>query len=321
MQSFWFVTFWGNQFMSNSIKLSACALAFVTVLPLGFSALSSSAPSTPPLIEPPSSITLTGVVRDFRERSKPGGHPDFERQPEHGFGHYCNNVQPALGANNKPVFKGGGFKVRSGYEWRNSAGKNICWRLYDPARGDLIGKKDGSYTDNGGLTTAANFDKWFQDDLAMNVSAALTMTLNRQANGTYVFDSATDPACVALGGFFPIESQLFGNPGGTPDRNFHFTYELATEFTYKSDGAQVFTFRGDDDVFVYINGQLVIDLGGVHGAIEQVVELNRLNLTDGETYDLKFFFAERHRTQSNFKITTNLQLQTVELPTVSCAFD
>ena len=83
----------------------------------------------------------------------------------------------------------------------------------------------------------------------------------------------------------------------------------------------MFTFRGDDDVFVYINGQLVIDLGGVHGAIEQVVELNRLNLTDGETYDLKFFFAERHRTQSNFKITTNLQLQTVELPTVSCAFD
>ena len=211
--------------------------------------------------------------------------------------------------------------MRSGYEWRNSAGKNICWRLYDPARGDLIGKKDGSYTDNGGLTTAANFDKWFQDDLAINVSAALTMTLNRQANGTYVFDSATDPACVALGGFFPIEGQLFGNPGGTPNRNFHFTYELATEFTYKSDGAQVFTFRGDDDVFVYINGQLVIDLGGVHGAIEQVVELNRLNLTDGETYDLKFFFAERHRTQSNFKITTNLQLQTVELPTVSCAFD
>ena len=52
-----------------------------------------------------------------------------------------------------------------------------------------------------------------------------------------------------------------------------------------------------------------------------MVELNRLNLTDGETYDLKFFFAERHRTQSNFKITTNLQLQTVELPTVSCAFD
>ena len=307
--------------MSNSFKLSACALAFVTVLPLGLSALSSSAPSTPPLIEPPSSITLTGVVRDFRERSKQGGHPDFERQPEHGFGHYCNNVQPTLGANNKPVFKGGGFKVRSGYEWRNSAGKNICWRLYDPARGDLIGKKDGSYTDNGGLTTAANFDKWFQDDLAINVSAALTMTLNRQANGTYVFDSATDPACVALGGFFPIEGQLFGNPGGTPDRNFHFTYELSTEFTYKSGGAQVFTFRGDDDVFVYINGQLVIDLGGVHVATEQVVELNRLNLTDGETYDLKFFFAERHRTQSNFKITTNLQLQTVELPTVSCAFD
>jgi fibro-slime domain-containing protein len=65
----------------------------------------------------------------------------------------------------------------------------------------------------------------------------------------------------------------------------------------------------------------VIDLGGVHGAVEQEVQLNRLGLVDGQEYDLDFFFAERHRTQSNFKITTNLLLSNTVLPTISNAYD
>jgi fibro-slime domain-containing protein len=304
--------------MCNRRQLIARSVLFAAAAPLAISAYSLSFPSTPPT-NGPAAITLTGVVRDFKERTVPGGHPDMEKQPNNGFAHYCGNIEATLGADGKPVFKGGGFKVKN--EWKNAAGKNICWRLYNPSIGDVQGSKVSGIVDTGGIKDAASFSKWYNDDLAFNVSAPLSMTLVRQSNGTYVFDSNTDPTCVALGGFFPIENQLFGNPGGTPNRNFHFTFELHTTFTYDADGGQTFTFRGDDDVFVFINGQLVIDLGGVHGAVEQEVQLNRLGLVDGQEYTLDFFFAERHRTQSNFKITTNINLQNAELPTVSNAFD
>jgi fibro-slime domain-containing protein len=304
--------------MSTKHQLVLCTLLIATAAPFAAEAFSQSAPSSPST-NPPATVTLVGVVRDFKERTVSGGHPDFEITPSHGFAHYCDAVNPVLPADKKPVFKGGGFKVKT--EWRNSAGKNICWRLYNPSLGDLVGAKDGTYVDNGGITSAASFSKWFSDDMAYNVSAPLSMTLVRQSNGTYVFDSNTDANCVALGGFFPIENQLFGNPGGTPNRNFHFTFELHTKFTYNSASNQTFAFRGDDDVFVFINNQLVIDLGGVHGAVEQEVQLSRLGLVSGQQYDLDFYFAERHRTQSNFKITTNIVLQSPDVPTVSNAYD
>ena len=307
--------------MCNRSQLIARSVLFVTAAPLAISAYSLSLASTSPNTTPPASVTLIGVVRDFKEKTVAGGHPDFEVTPSGGFGHYCDNLQPTLGADGKPVFKGGGFKVKT--QWKNSAGKNICNRLYNQSLGDVRGSKE-SGTSTGGITSASTFNKWFNDDLAFNVSAPLSMTLVRQSNGAYVYDSATDPTynnSTYSGQFFPIDGQLFGNSPGTPNHNYHFTYELHTKFTYAADGAQTFTFSGDDDVFVFINQKLVIDIGGIHGKVEQAVSLNRLGLVDGERYDLDFFFAERHRTESNFKITTNLNLENVELPTVSNAFD
>jgi len=68
---------------------------------------------------------------------------------------------------------------------------------------------------------------------------------------------------------------------------------------------------------VHLNGQLVVDLGGVHAAQNQFVELNRLGLTDGQIYPLDFFYAERHRTQSNCRIQTNLLLNSNAVPSVT----
>ncbi|HJN79932.1 MAG: fibro-slime domain-containing protein [Phycisphaerales bacterium] len=280
---------------------------------LGIGAAQASAPQI---------IELTGTVRDFHERtanppSPQRAHPDFEKQPDSGFGHYCGNIELQLDDNGKPVFTGDGWKMNS--QAQDSQGRPICWALVDSDLGDQA--ENRGVSDKGGIKNRRTFKRWFRDRPAWNMSQTLDLTFNLQPDGTYVFDDTLDPQYQALGGFFPIEGQLFGNPGGSPDRNFHFTFELHTEFTYQEGTGQFFRFVGDDDVWVFINGQLVIDLGGVHAATEQYVDIERLGLVDGEDYTLDFFFAERHRTQSNFRIVTSLQLDDPCTPSITAAFD
>ncbi|MBC8310665.1 MAG: fibro-slime domain-containing protein [Phycisphaerales bacterium] len=262
---------------------------------------------------PPDTIELTGTVRDFEESGGCGsdGHPDFEVYPSKGFGQYCKNIDTQLGADGKPVFIGGGKKVR--WQATDSNWQPISWTMYDSELGDhSIRYRSGNST--GGIQSAASFNQWYNDVEGVNINIPLTITLARQQDGSYVFDDQLDSNYQQLGGFFPIENQGWGNPGGSPDRNFHFTFELHTEFTYQENGAQYFQFIGDDDVWVFIDGYLVIDLGGIHSSTEQYVDIARLGLEDGESYTLDFFFAERHRTQSNFRFQTNLQLEEASLP-------
>lgn len=266
----------------------------------------------------PQSITLTGVVRDFKAREQSGGHPDFQRQPSAGFGHYVGMVADQLDEQGKPVFASTGFKLSS--NWRNAQNRNIMRPkpYIDPRQGDQNGSISSSQ--GGALTTAENFSQWFRDVRGVNVSKPMTITLNRSANGTYVFDDKSDAVFSGMGGFFPINGDLYGNYSN--NRNFHFTFELQTEFIYRANQGLSFTFIGDDDVWVFIDGKLVIDIGGVHSAISQTIELDRLNwLEDGRSYSLSFFFAERHTTQSNFRIETTLQLRNVQLPPTAALYD
>lgn len=276
-----------------------------------------AAMAAPAHADPPATTQLNGVVRDFHERSHPNGHPDFERQPDSGFGLYAGNISPSLGSDGKPVYNGGGKKVTG--QWEDSEGRPICYLMYEPGRGDQAGTWGAS--DTGAIQSADSFDQWYSDVIGVNVSRPLSITLNRQADGTYMFDDKLDPYYAPRGGFFPIDGALFGNPGGSPDHNFHFTFELHGDFVYDASAGQFFHFIGDDDIWVFIDGQMVIDLGGVHASREQYIDVNRLDMADGETYRLDFFFAERHRTQSNFRITTNLPLVSVDLPTVSSMHD
>ena len=303
---------------TTRIATASCALGMLTYVGL-MGLLSSPDAAAGAGDDLPEVLQLTGIVRDLRERTEDGGHPDFEAVPDHGFGHYVGNIATVLGPERKPVFTGNGHKVKR--QWKDVTGRPICWHIAQkyPVSGDVAGQLGAA--DSGGIQSTASLETWYRDEPGTNMSELLTLTLVGQDDGTYVFDDRLDPTYSALGGFFPIEDKLLGNPGGWPDRNFHFTFELHGEFIYDADAGQIFKFIGDDDVWVYVNNELVIDIGGVHPAVEQYIDLDRLGLEDGETYDLDFFFAERHRTQSNFRIVTNLPLETVVPPTISAIFD
>ena len=167
----------------------------------------------------------------------------------------------------------------------------------------LAADKDPDYIGPGGagaggdITSAGTFDEWYTDVAGVNVSAPLTLTLNETSPGSGVFRFQDNA-------FFPIDGQLFGNQGRV--HNFHFTYEIHSAFTYQ--GGEVFNFTGDDDVWLFIDDQLVVDLGGVHAAVSGSVSLDTLGLTLGQDYDFDLFFAERHTVASNFEMETSILL-------------
>jgi fibro-slime domain-containing protein len=177
-----------------------------------------------------------------------------------------------------------------------------CWTAANPMATGVcrIGRCEAWNFDppTHAIFSAMTFSDWYNTRPGVNVEvpSVLELAETPPGSGTYVYDTNA---------FFPLDS-LGLTPGQS--HNFHFTTEISVMFSYQP--GQRFTFRGDDDLWIFVNGRLALDVGGQHQALEGTLDFDAqaatLGIAAGGRYRMDIFHAERQTLESNFRIETNI---------------
>lgn len=169
--------------------------------------------------------------------------------------------------------------------------------------------------------TRESFDMWFRDFEGINRRYyAIGLIFNRVSDGIFQYSSnAYFPLDEYARPEYPDVTFGKGTPGYT-DHVYSFTEEFGFYLQY--DGSGSITISGDDDIWVFINGILAVDMGGCHTARSSQVSLTGVDRTqningrevtykyneafdmvEGQWCSVRIFHAKRKAGYSNFSLT------------------
>lgn len=244
---------------------------------------------------------------------------------------YSNIMKKTLGKDSYPALNKGN-EESSSYLFSTDSGTGKT--VYSGA--NYLFKKDADgYYEYDSAKNFAQFDEKTKNFTVYKVPGSSENAIGLQK------DSGNKPH----GSFFPfntlgesIRDGIHEISGNSPD--FHFGMTMSAKFIQPKDGKingndMVFEFSGDDDVWVYIDGVLVLDIGGIHNAASgsinfadgtvKVVGNNDTNLKtlfndakkgdfvseknifkDYTVHTINFYYLERGEGDSNCKLKFNL---------------